>query len=275
MARAASRRRRRPSSSPPGRRASSQLSPPQPRWLLPPAVRRARETPRTRSEATIRSSAQPFPTAPKLSSTPGAVKRTVRPMSSSATLSMPERARAAAISSSPGSRGRRSRNPQQRDRAVLAGSKAPPVAEESSRHSESRVKRPGLSRAGPVTASRFTRDTSLVSRNHGERVLDRVHLVEGGAGGVQVTGVPGVEGDLEAAGHGRPVDLDPVAGLRGLGQQPAEEGAAGDPPGLVAHVAVLSPITIVGGRDGATSPTSRPASQAATASRSGATSTPA
>ncbi len=73
-------------------------------------------------------------------------------MPSSVTLSMPERARAVAISSSGGRRGRRSRNPQHRESAVLAGSKAPPVAALSSRHRESRVKSPGLTGTGASAA---------------------------------------------------------------------------------------------------------------------------
>ena len=255
-------------------RPSSQLSPPHPRWLLPPAVRRARATPRTRREAATRSSAQPFPTAPKPISTPGTANRTARPRSSSTTLSMPERAGAAAISSSAGRRGRRSRKPHAAREGRAGRVEGTPgggvqLAAEREQGEEAGAHRHGGRGGLPVQARHFAR-----LPEHGERGLDHVHLVEGRAGGVHVPRVAGVEGDLEAAGHGGTVDLQPVAGLRGLAEQPAEEGAAADPARLLAHPAP-STLAMRGGRAGVPLPDSSAASHPPTDSRSGPRSTPA
>ena len=102
-----------------------------------------------------------------------------------------------------GRRGRRSRNPQQRDerragRVEGASGGGVELAAEREQGEEAGARR-GRAPSPPAGSGATPRSCR---GSHGERGLDRVHLVERRAGGVHVARVRGVEGDLEAAGHG-------------------------------------------------------------------------
>ena len=163
---AASRRRRRPRSSPPGRRASSQLSPPQPRWLLPPAVRSARADaahPQGGGDPVERP-ALPHRPEVELDAGRGEAHRAAEVV---------ERDLVHA-GAGPGRRdlllrraaaGAGRGTPSTRESAVLAGSKAPPVARvqlaAEREEGEEAGARPAPGRSRPAGSGR---DTSLVSR---------------------------------------------------------------------------------------------------------------
>ena len=155
----------------PGRRgettSTTHPSPGLPRatMLLPPADSSACCTPDAHSTERARSSAQPLPTAPKLTSIPGRLKATEGGSELTCTAPDPTCRHASSIASSRGTRASRRRKPQHRLSGVVVTSKAPSVSRCTLWQSASSCATYAGTATGPFAASRFTPDIVLVGMN--------------------------------------------------------------------------------------------------------------
>ena len=137
---------------------------PRARTLLWPPCTSTLGAPAAASCSSARSSAQPFPIAPGLISTPGRRNRTRHRDSSSCTHCMPEAATASASAASSGVRPCRRRNPQALTIEPAAMSNAPAVRACRSRARCNRSNTSADTSTQPAAAVALIRESSLDSR---------------------------------------------------------------------------------------------------------------